>query len=138
VKYQEFDSEIKRLCIRFGAKAFDAEYLKMLWRAFNNVSHGTFQKLVDTLIESRPHSRPPVMADFREANRKQTTPSPVDPLDMIQKENMNNELLLAQLKLLGVSSLAQAVREILLMDKESRAIWFELARKTSKTPVGEL
>ncbi len=51
---------------RFGAKAFDEEFSRIIAAEVKFMSEVSFVKLVNFLIGSRPPSRPPLLADFRE------------------------------------------------------------------------
>lgn len=66
----EFDAQITRLKLRFGEKAFDLEFKKRLFKSHGFYSVDEFARIVDRIIESRPHTRPPLLADFRETGVK--------------------------------------------------------------------
>jgi len=62
-----FKSEIKRLRVRFGDRAFDAEMTKLVWDEVSTMSADGFHKYVSTLIGHRGPFDPPLLAEFREA-----------------------------------------------------------------------
>lgn len=66
MKQECFDTQIKRLKLRFGEKAFDPEFARLVGREVWTLNDNQFVYLVDVLIGSRPHSRPPTITDFRE------------------------------------------------------------------------
>lgn len=61
-----FNTQLERLKFRFGEKAFDTEFAKLLGFEVSSMADDAFIKLVDTMIGSRPHNRPPTLVDFRE------------------------------------------------------------------------
>lgn len=65
-----FKSQIDRLKLRFGEKAFDPEFIRLLHKEVNPMSNQSFVHVVDVLIGSRPASRPPLLIDFREMRIK--------------------------------------------------------------------
>lgn len=62
-----FRSQIERLRIRFGAKAFDSEFIRILGLEIAMVSDEFFRRTVDTWIGTRKNNNPPLLTDFREA-----------------------------------------------------------------------
>ncbi len=62
-----FESQIKRLRTRFGLKAFDNEFARLLASELKELNDVDFLTVVNRMIAERPHTRPPIMADFREA-----------------------------------------------------------------------
>lgn len=60
-------SQIKRLQIHFGPKAFNSENVRIYGREIAIVSDEFFRNLVDTWIGSRKNGQPPLLPDFREA-----------------------------------------------------------------------
>lgn len=62
-----FSQQWKRLEVRFGAKAMDPELKMLVAREVHDMSERAFQRAVDVWIGSRPHTKPPLLAEFREA-----------------------------------------------------------------------
>jgi len=62
----EFVDQINRLRIRFGAKAFDQEFVKILGREVSMLPFEHFRQTVDTWIGTRKNNNPPLLTDFRE------------------------------------------------------------------------
>lgn len=60
-------SQIKRLQIHFGAKAFNSESVRVFGKEVVFVSDEFFRNTVDTWIGARKTSNPPLLPDFREA-----------------------------------------------------------------------
>jgi hypothetical protein len=61
-----FDEHVPRLATRFGEKAFDVEFKKLLAREMASLPNDEFIKIVEIMIGTRPPNRPPVLTDFRE------------------------------------------------------------------------
>jgi hypothetical protein len=66
-----FRDQVKRLRMRFGDRAFDNEFVLLVWREVYSMSEVGFQRLVDVLIGSRSANKPPLLSDFREARIKE-------------------------------------------------------------------
>lgn len=62
-----FAAQVKRLQGRFGMKAFDQQFVDLVWRECREMTDGAFITFVDVIIGSRPHTRPPLLTEFREA-----------------------------------------------------------------------
>ena len=62
-----FDVQIKRLKMRFGEKAFDPEFVKLVGAEVSSMSNRDFQDIVDIMISTRGHTRPPLITEFKEA-----------------------------------------------------------------------
>ena len=63
----ELNEQILRLKTKFGEKAFDVESVALIRREVINMRGEEFRFLVDGLISTRLHSRPPLVSDFRDA-----------------------------------------------------------------------
>lgn len=63
-------SQIGRLKIRFGDRAFDQELISLIYREVQDMSDQELINLVDSMIGSRPASRPPLLDDFRQERLK--------------------------------------------------------------------
>lgn len=61
-----FQKQISRLKLRFSDKAFDPEFVKLIGHEVSSMGHDAFQRLVDIMIGTRAHNRPPTITDFRE------------------------------------------------------------------------
>lgn len=65
-----FNQQVNRLKIRFGDKAFDSEFVKLIGREVSDMSNDMFMVLVDRMIaERRPHEKP-LVSDFREMRKQ--------------------------------------------------------------------
>lgn len=62
-----FLHQIERLKIRFGAKSFDPEFIRILGLEIASLSDEFFRRTVDTWIGTRKNNNPPLLTDFREA-----------------------------------------------------------------------
>lgn len=62
-----FLDQINRLKIRFGAKAFDPEFIRVIGLEIASVSDEFFRKQVDNWIGTRKNNSPPLLTDFKEA-----------------------------------------------------------------------
>lgn len=62
-----FILQIERLKTRFGAKAFDPEFIRILGLEVASVPDEFFRMTVSTWIGTRRHNNPPLLTDFREA-----------------------------------------------------------------------
>lgn len=60
-------SQIKRLQIHFGAKAFNSETVKIFAREVAPVSNEFFRDQVDRWIGTKKHTEPPRLAEFKES-----------------------------------------------------------------------
>ena len=61
-----FDAQIKRLKLRFGDRAFDGEFTKLIGKEVYSLTDFDFVDMVDLIISTRNHTRPPTIIDFRE------------------------------------------------------------------------
>lgn len=59
--------QFARLRKRFGEKAFDDEFITLAMREVRGMPDAAFVSFVDVCIGSRPHHKPPLLTDFREA-----------------------------------------------------------------------
>lgn len=64
---EQFKTQVERLRGRFGDKAFDNEFVKLVWRVVEGMHFVDFMKCVETFIGSRSHNKPPLLSEFREA-----------------------------------------------------------------------
>lgn len=64
---QTFSVQVQRMQGRFGEKALGKEFIDLIWRECMTMSDGAFIRLADVFIGSRPHHKPPLLAEFREA-----------------------------------------------------------------------
>jgi len=62
-----FAEQVKRLQMRFGTKALDQQFVDLVWRECREMSEGALITFVDVMIGSRPHTKPPLLQDFRDA-----------------------------------------------------------------------
>lgn len=62
-----FNQQISRMHLRFGEKAFDPEFTKLVAREVSAMQNEDFMRLVDFMIGSRKHNMPPTLTDFRES-----------------------------------------------------------------------
>jgi hypothetical protein len=63
----DFKAQMHRLRVRFGDKNFDAEFIQLIWREVHDMTENGFIRTVDVFIGNRPTSKPPLLAEFREA-----------------------------------------------------------------------
>lgn len=66
-----FLQQVKRMHVRFGEKALDAEFVQLIWRETHDMSESAFQRFVDVMIGSRTHNKPPLLSEFREARMRE-------------------------------------------------------------------
>lgn len=64
---EDFEHQWKRLIARFGARAMDDEFKKLAAIEIRDMNSFHFRETVNVWIGERPHTRPPLLADFREA-----------------------------------------------------------------------
>lgn len=62
-----FQAQMQRLITRFGQKAFDPEFSKLVWSEVRDMSEPGFVRFCDVLIGSRTAHKPPLLSEFREA-----------------------------------------------------------------------
>lgn len=62
-----FGEQVQRLRSRFGEKAFDNELCRLIALEVKEMHPHDFVRTVDVMIGSRPHSKPPLLSEFREA-----------------------------------------------------------------------
>ncbi len=60
-------NQINRLKSRFGEKAFDDEFVKLIQKELSGMVDANVIRCVDLFIGNRPHHKPPVLDDFRQA-----------------------------------------------------------------------
>lgn len=63
---EQFKSQVIRLQSRFGEKAFDNEFVKLVWREVDGMNYYDFVKVVETFIGARSHHKAPLLSEFRE------------------------------------------------------------------------
>lgn len=63
----DFKSQIARLKVRFGERAFDPEMVGLIWREIHEMSLEALTRSVDIWLGSRNPNNPPMLAEFREA-----------------------------------------------------------------------
>lgn len=63
---KELAVQIDRLIVKWP-RAFDEETVKLIKREVLEMSDADFTYMVDHFLGTRPHTRPPLMPDFREA-----------------------------------------------------------------------
>jgi hypothetical protein len=59
-------AQINRLKSRFGERAFDDEFCKLVFPEMMGISEHSVHRMVDVFIGNRPANRPPMLVDFRE------------------------------------------------------------------------
>lgn len=69
---QDFVADMTRLRQRFGDRAFDQSFADLVWREVHDMSAQAFTRAVDVWIGSRPHTKPPLLSEFREARMNET------------------------------------------------------------------
>lgn len=62
-----FKVQWDRLVSRFGDRAMDQELMRLVAIEVGTMSQEAFRHSVDTWIGHRPHTKPPLLAEFREA-----------------------------------------------------------------------
>ncbi len=62
-----FMGQVERLKNRFGPKAFDQEFTRLIAAELKFLNDEGFLKIVNFMIGSRPTTRPPLLQDFRDA-----------------------------------------------------------------------
>lgn len=62
-----FDAQMNRLQVRFGNRAIDEEFSRLVWRECASMLDEAFIRFVDVMIGSRTHTKAPLLAEFREA-----------------------------------------------------------------------
>ncbi len=62
-----FNQQVERLKLRFSPKAFDPESTRLIGREVASLDEETFMRIIDFLITSRTHTKPPLLSDFRDA-----------------------------------------------------------------------
>ena len=61
-----FNIQYRRLQARFGDKAFDSEFAKLLAKELSDQDDYDMQRVVDNFVGSRRHNQAPLLAEFRE------------------------------------------------------------------------
>jgi hypothetical protein len=69
---QFFRGQIGRLRTRFGDRAFDNELVRLIAAEVHDMSEQGFLRFCDVMIGSRPHTKPPLLTEFREARLKES------------------------------------------------------------------
>lgn len=100
---EQFKTQVERLRGRFGDKAFDNEFVKLVWRVVEGMHFVDFMKCVETFIGSRSHNKPPLLSEFRESRLA------------IEKHRFNREVDGAG-KVLYHPSVAKPIAEVLQKD----------------------
>jgi hypothetical protein len=67
MKQAFFVEQFERLRRRFGEKAMDDEFKALVAEACFTMSEPELKRTVDVFIGSRPHTKPPLLTDFRDA-----------------------------------------------------------------------
>lgn len=67
MKSDYFLTHIKLLQNRFGEKALNKSFVDLVWREVCTMSDFGFARTCEVFIGSRPHTKPPLLTDFREA-----------------------------------------------------------------------
>ncbi|MGE0525862.1 MAG: hypothetical protein AB7G93_09670 [Bdellovibrionales bacterium] len=62
-----FKQQWDRLKVRFGDRAMDDEFGRLALAEVRDMSEDAFKRAVDVWIGSRPHNKPPLLSEFREA-----------------------------------------------------------------------
>jgi hypothetical protein len=62
-----FHQQIARLKTRFGDKAFDNEFIKVLSLEVAKLPDEFFRRQIDTWIGTRKNNNPPLLTEFKEA-----------------------------------------------------------------------
>jgi len=62
-----FLHQVTRLQTRFGDRAIDAEFVKLVWAEIHEMNEQDFLRAVNVWIGSRPYTKPPLLTEFREA-----------------------------------------------------------------------
>lgn len=62
-----FKYQMQRLKTRFGDKHFDNEFVSLAWLEVKSMVPANFIRSIDLWIGNRPHNRPPLLAEFKEA-----------------------------------------------------------------------
>lgn len=59
--------QMERFRIRFGERAFDEEFVRLIKRELLNMANDDMIRMTDIMIGTRASTRPPTIVDFREA-----------------------------------------------------------------------
>lgn len=62
-----FRRQIERLKLRFGAKAFDPEFVRLIGVEVASVPDDVFLRTISTFIGNRKNNNPPLLVDFKES-----------------------------------------------------------------------
>ena len=62
-----FNTQWQRLVNHFGDRAMNPEFRLLAAREVRDMPESEFQRTVDVWIGSRPHTKPPLIPDFRDA-----------------------------------------------------------------------
>jgi hypothetical protein len=106
-----FDVQVTRLKLRFGEKAFDPEFIRLISREMFELSNDQFISIIDTMIGSRKHTDPPTIVHFREM-RSQTEKQELSKLTHWVAQAFNKDLPLKdvlQKHYAGCETLAEAI-----------------------------
>ncbi len=63
---EQFKAQVSRLIKRFGDRAFDNEFVLLVWAEMQDMSSRDFVRVVDTLIGARSHNKAPLLSEIRE------------------------------------------------------------------------
>lgn len=123
MKSDLFVTQIKLLQDRFGEKAFNKSFVDLIWREVCTMNDNDFARTCEVFIGSRPHNKPPLLTEFREARLR------------YEKFAFERDLQGAA-KVLNHPALRKPIAEILHRDfgaVESVKDAFEIARLKLKT-----
>jgi hypothetical protein len=67
VTEEAFYFQLTRLKARFSPKSFDNEFARLLASEMKETRDEDFVEIVNLMIGTRPHTKPPLLVDFREA-----------------------------------------------------------------------
>ncbi len=107
-----FEYQLQLLKTRFGDRAFDEAFTAQVAAEVASMSNEAFVRLVNVLIGTRAHNRPPLIVDFREARIAEQNRSfqrEVAGASNVLNHPANSEGLKRILNARGVESLAEAI-----------------------------
>lgn len=62
-----FKNQISRLKERFSDRAFDNQFVMLIWADCHDMAESAFKRSCDVFIGSRSPNKPPLLSEFREA-----------------------------------------------------------------------